>query len=65
LVLGSAINCAVLALLDAGIAMRGILVATTCIVYNDDDRPGRAVVGDEDETTKYEEDNDNGVVESG
>jgi hypothetical protein len=64
-VLGSAINCAVLALLDAGIAMRGVLVATTCVVYDDDDRPGRTVVGDEDEKTKYEEDDDDGVVGSG
>ena len=64
-VLGSAINCAVLALLDAGVAMRGVLVATTCVVYDDDDRPGRTVVGDEDEKTKYEEDDDDGVVGSG
>jgi hypothetical protein len=55
----------VLALLDAGVAMRGVLVATTCIVYVDDDRPGQTVIGDEDETTNYEEDNDDGVVGSG
>ncbi len=65
LVLGSAINCAVLALLDAGITMRGVLVATTCVVYNDDDHPGWTVVGDEDEKTKYKEDDNNGVVGSG
>ncbi len=41
LVLGSAINCAVLALLDAGVAMRGVLVATTCVVFNDGDRRTR------------------------
>ncbi len=41
LVLGSAINCAVLALLDAGIAMRGVLVATTCVVFDDGDRRTR------------------------
>ena len=64
-VLGSAINCAVLALLDAGIAMRGVLVATTCVVYDDNDRPGRTVVVDKDETTNYEEDDDDGVVGSG
>ncbi len=40
-------------------------MATTCIVYDDDDRPGRTVVGDKDETTKYEEDDDDGVVGSG
>ncbi len=64
-VLGSAINCAVLALLDAGVAMRGVLVATTCVVYDDDDHPGRTVIGDKDEKTKYEEDDDDGVVGSG
>jgi hypothetical protein len=64
-VLGSAINCAVLALLDAGVAMRGVLVATTCVVYDDDDRPGRTVVGDKDEMMNYEEDEDDGVVGSG
>ncbi len=64
-VLGSAINCPVLVLLDAGVAMRGVLVATTCVVYNNDDRPGWTVVGDEDEKTKYEEDDDDGVVGSG
>ncbi len=64
-VLGSAINCAVLALLDAGVAMRGVLAATTCVVYDDDDRPGRTVVGDEDEKTKYEEDDYDGVFGSG
>jgi ribonuclease PH len=37
LVLGSAINCAVLALLDASVAMRGALVATTCVVFDDGD----------------------------
>ena len=37
LVLGSAINCAVLALLDAGVAMRGVLVAITCVVFDDGD----------------------------
>jgi ribonuclease PH len=41
LVLGSAINCAVLALLDVGIAMRGVLVATTCIVFDSGDRRTR------------------------
>ncbi|KAL3807038.1 hypothetical protein ACHAXA_010425 [Cyclostephanos tholiformis] len=35
--LGSAINCALLALLDAGIAMRGVPVATTCAVFDDED----------------------------
>jgi ribonuclease PH len=64
-VLGSMINCLVLALLDTGVAMRGVLVATTCVMYYDDDRPGRTVVGDEDKTTNYEEDDDNGVVGSG
>ncbi len=64
-VLGSAINCAVLALLDAGVAMRGVLVATTCVVYDDDDRPGRMVIGDKDETANYKEDDDDGVVGSG
>ena len=64
-VLGSAINCSVLALLDAGVAMRGVLVATTCVVYEDDNHPGWTVIGDEDETTNYEEDYDDGVVGSG
>lgn len=32
-VLGGALNCAVLALLDAGIAMAGVPVATTCVVF--------------------------------
>jgi ribonuclease PH len=41
LVLGSAINCAVLALLDAGVAMRGVLVATTCVVFDNGDRRTR------------------------
>jgi hypothetical protein len=41
LVLGSAINCVVLALLDAGIVMRGVLVATTCIMFDDGDRRTR------------------------
>ncbi len=40
-VLGSAINCAVLALLDAGVAMRGVLVATTCVVFDNGDRRTR------------------------
>eukprot|EP00571_Detonula_confervacea_P016562 CAMPEP_0172310456 /NCGR_PEP_ID=MMETSP1058-20130122/11494_1 /TAXON_ID=83371 /ORGANISM="Detonula confervacea, Strain CCMP 353" /LENGTH=309 /DNA_ID=CAMNT_0013023263 /DNA_START=52 /DNA_END=978 /DNA_ORIENTATION=- len=31
-VLGSAVNCAVLALMDAGVAMRGLPVAATCCV---------------------------------
>jgi hypothetical protein len=64
-VLGSAINCAVLALLDAGVAMPGVLVATTCIVYDNNDCPGRMVVGDEDEKMKYKEDNNDGVIGSG
>ncbi len=37
LVLGSAINCAVLVLLDAGVAMRGVLVATTCVEFDNGD----------------------------
>ena len=41
------------------------LVGTTCVVYNDDDRPGRTVVGDKDEMTKNEEDDDEGVFGSG
>ncbi len=64
-VLGSAINCVVLALLDAGVAMRGVLVATTCVVYDNDDRPGWTVIGYKDEKTKYEEDDNDGVVGSG
>ena len=40
-------------------------MATTCVVYDNDDRPGQTVVGDKDETTKYEEDDDDGVVGSG
>jgi ribonuclease PH len=31
-VLGSAVNCAVLALMDAGVAMGGLPVASTCVV---------------------------------
>lgn len=31
-VLGTAVNCAALALMDAGVAMRGLPVATTCLV---------------------------------
>jgi hypothetical protein len=34
-VLGSAVNCAILALLDAGIAMRTLAVATTCCIIVD------------------------------
>ena len=34
-------------------------------MYDDDDCPGRTVVGDEDEMTKYKEDDDNGVFGSG
>lgn len=30
-VLGTAVNCAVMALMDAGVAMRGLPVATTCV----------------------------------
>jgi ribonuclease PH len=41
LVLGSAINCAVLALLDAGVAMRGVLVATMCVVFDNGNRRTR------------------------
>jgi hypothetical protein len=41
LVLGSAINCVVLALLDAGIPMREVLVAITCVVFDDGDRRTR------------------------
>jgi ribonuclease PH len=41
LVLGSAINCAVLVLLNAGIAMRGVLVATTCVVFDNGNRRTR------------------------
>ncbi len=40
-VLGSAINCVVLALLDAGVAMRGVLVAITCVVFDDGDQRTR------------------------
>jgi hypothetical protein len=36
-VLGSAVNCAVLALMDAGVAMRGLPVASTCVVIHHDD----------------------------
>mmetsp|Transcript_21475 Transcript_21475/g.44665 ORF Transcript_21475/g.44665 Transcript_21475/m.44665 type:complete len:310 (+) Transcript_21475:181-1110(+) len=32
--LGTSLNCAVLALMDAGVAMRGVPVASTCIVIN-------------------------------
>lgn len=39
-VLGSAVNCALLALLDAGVAMRGMPVATTCVVFDEDVRDG-------------------------
>ena len=39
-VLGSAVNCALLALLDAGVAMRGVPVATTCVVFDEDARDG-------------------------
>ncbi|KAL3767567.1 hypothetical protein ACHAWU_000230 [Discostella pseudostelligera] len=34
-VLGSAVNCAVLALMDAGVAMRGLPIASTCVVIDD------------------------------
>jgi hypothetical protein len=40
-VMRSANNCTVLALLDAGVAMRGVLVATTCVVFNNGDRRTR------------------------
>ena len=32
-VLGTAVNCAVMALMDAGLAMRGLPVASTCVVF--------------------------------
>ena len=32
-VLGAAVNCAVMALMDAGLAMRGLPVASTCVVF--------------------------------
>ncbi len=48
-VLGSAINCAVLALLNAGVTMRGVLVASTT-----------TIVGREDKDNK--EDEDKGVA---
>ncbi len=51
--------------MDAGVAMRGVLVATTCAVYDNDDRPGQTVVGDEDEKMKYKEDDADSVVGSG
>jgi ribonuclease PH len=56
LVLGSAINCVVLALLDVGVTMRGVLVAITCIVF------AMAIVGQDNKDNK--EDNDEGVAES-
>ena len=34
-------------------------------MYDDDDCPGRTVVGDEDKMTKYKEDDDDGVFGSG
>ena len=34
-VLGSALNCAVLALMDAGIAMKGLPIASTCVVIGE------------------------------
>lgn len=33
-VLGTAVNCAVMALMDAGITMRGLAVAATCVAIN-------------------------------
>lgn len=33
-VVGTAVNCAVMALMDAGIAMRGLAVAATCVTIN-------------------------------
>ncbi|KAL7444088.1 hypothetical protein ACHAXH_009934 [Discostella pseudostelligera] len=46
-VLGSAVNCAVLALMDAGVAMRGLPIASTCVVI---DARYREVVEEEDES---------------
>ena len=43
-VLGSAVNCAVLALMDAGVAMRGLPVASTCVVIRKNS--GNASIGD-------------------
>ncbi|KAL3805815.1 hypothetical protein HJC23_007776 [Cyclotella cryptica] len=40
-VLGTALNCAVLALMDAGVAMRGLPVACTCVVVEGRDESGQ------------------------
>ncbi len=37
-VLGSAVNCAVLALMDAGVAMKGLPIASTCVVIDKDEK---------------------------
>ncbi len=51
-VLGSAVNCAVLALMDAGVAMRGLPVASTCVVIHHDD----VVVEDEEGNSHTQKD---------
>ncbi|KAL3762635.1 hypothetical protein ACHAW5_001228 [Stephanodiscus triporus] len=51
-VLGTAVNCAVLALMDAGVAMRGVPVATTCVVFDErDDRSANVEDGGRGRTT--------------
>ena len=39
-VFGTAVNCATLALMDAGIAMRGLPVACTCVAFGKSDENG-------------------------
>ncbi|KAL7467722.1 hypothetical protein ACHAXS_007965 [Conticribra weissflogii] len=45
-VLGSAVNCALLALMDAGVAMRGVPVASTCVVVDNllDNKTGKGIM---------------------
>jgi ribonuclease PH len=56
-VLGSAINCAVLVLLDAGVTIRGVLVQPRALCLT------TAIVGQDNEDN--EEDNNKGVAGSG
>jgi hypothetical protein len=58
-VLGTAVNCAVMALMDAGIAMRGLAVAATCVTINN----SLSRLGEEDmDVDTFQEQNKNEKV---
>ena len=60
-VLGSAVNCALLALMDAGVAMWGLPVASTCVVIPKSCYDNTTTIDEDDagvETTKEKHDDD-------